>query len=67
MYHFYKSGKKATKGVKDMTLDDFKGVLRGDNKFENKRFSKFHALVNRGFHGVQTVPFVLRNIQERLD
>jgi len=67
MYHFYKSGKKATKGVKEMSLDDFRRVIRGFNKFENKRFSKFHALVNRGFHGVQTTPFMLRNIQERLD
>ena len=68
MYHFYKSGKKATKGVKEMTLEDFKGVVRGtNNKFVNKRFSKLNALVNRGIHGIQHVPFELKNITQRLD
>lgn len=67
MYHFYRSGKKATKGVKNMNLEDFRGVIRGSKKFENKRFSKMNALVNRGFHGIQTVPYELRNIKERLD
>ena len=67
MYHFYKSGKKASKGVKNMSLEDFKGIIRGSNKFVNKRFSRFNALVNRGVHGIQNVPFELKNIRERLD
>lgn len=67
MYHFYKSGKKATKGIKNMTLNDFRGVIRGENKFNNRRFSRFNSLVNRGFHGIQIVPYELKNIRERLD
>jgi len=67
MYHFYKSGKKATKGVKEMNLDDFRGLIRGQNEFSNKRFSKFNSLITRGFHGIQTVPFILKNIRGRLD
>jgi hypothetical protein len=67
MYHFYKSGKKATKGVKSMDLDMFRGVLRGSNTFENQRFSKFNSLITRGFHGIQTVPYMLKNIRGRLD
>jgi hypothetical protein len=67
MYHFYKSGKKATKGVKNMGLDEFRGVLRGHNKFVNKRFSRMGAFINKGVHGIQYVPYELKNIRGRLD
>lgn len=67
MYHFYKSGKKATKGIKNMDLNHFRGVIRGDKHFSNQRFSRFNSLVNRGFHGIQVVPYELKNIRERLD
>ena len=67
MYHFYKSGKKATKGVRKMNLQDFKDVVRGKTQFYNERFSKFNMLVNKGFFGIQTVPFNIQNITERVD
>jgi len=67
MYHFYKSGKKATKGVKNMGLDDFRGVIRGSCSFVNQRFSRFNSLINKGFHGIMSVPYEIKHIRERLD
>ena len=67
MYHFYKSEKKATKGIKNMTLNDFKEVVRGKNKFLNERFTKMSTLIDRGFFGLQYVPYEIKHILERLD
>lgn len=67
MYHFYKSGKKATKGVKKMELKDFKDIIRGKRDFENERFSKFNALLTKGFFGIQKVPYSISSIRQRLD
>ena len=66
MYHFYKSGKKASKGVKNMDLDSFRGVIRGENEFVNKRFSRLGAFINKGFHGIMYVPYEIKNLRERL-
>lgn len=66
-YHFYKCGKKATKGVKNMELQDFREIIRGKTKFTNTRFSRMNALITRGFFGIQQVPYEIRNILERLD
>jgi hypothetical protein len=67
MYHFYKSGKKATKGVKKMSLEDFRDYIRGKRKYENESFSKFGMYVNKGFHGIIYRPYEIRVIRERLD
>jgi len=67
MYHFYKSGKKATKGVKTMDLSNFREIIRGRRDFQNTRFTKLHTLVNRGFFGIQITPYVISNILQRLD
>jgi len=68
MYHFYNSGKKATKGVKNMSLKDFEEIVDGGGGvFENKRFTKLHSLVNRGFFGIQNMPYEVKHITERLD
>ena len=67
MYHFYKSGKKATKGVKKMELQDFKDIIRGKRDFENTRFTKFNSLLKKGFFGIQKVPYSISSIRQRLD
>ncbi len=70
MYHFYKSGKKATKGVKDMNIKDFREIIKGSkgaNHFINKKFTKFHTLINKGFFGLQIAPYEIKMIRERLD
>ena len=66
-YHFYKSGKKATKGVKNMTLSDFRDIVRGKSKFYNTRFSRMNSLITKGFFGLQKVPYEIKTILERLD
>lgn len=66
-YHFYKSGKKATKGIKKMELQDFRDIIRGKSKFINTRFSRFNSLITKGFFGVQELPYNIKTITERLD
>lgn len=67
MYYFYKSGKSATKGLKNLQLKDFKDILRGKSEFFNNRFTRLHTLVDRGFFGIQTMPYSFNKIRERLD
>ena len=67
MYSFYKSGKQATKGIKKMTHENFREVIRGREKFENKRFTKLSQFINRGFFGIQKIPYHYTQIIERLD
>jgi hypothetical protein len=50
-----------------MDLDSFRGVIRGENEFVNKRFSRLGAFINKGFHGIMYVPYEIKNIRERLD
>lgn len=67
MYHFYKSGKSATKGIKKLNLEDFKNIVRGEKNFTNVRFTKMFQYSKKGFFGIQIVPHTLRDIKERLD
>lgn len=67
MYSFYKSGKKARKGIKKMTHDDFKDIIRGKTRFWNERFTKLFSLVDRGFFGIKIAPYEIKTLLERLD
>lgn len=67
MYAFYGVDKIASKGLKGLTLDNFREIIRGKHLFFNKRFSRLHTLVNRGFFGIQLVPHDIKTLIERLD
>ena len=67
MYHFYRSGKTARKGIKNMGLAEFRELIRGRKEFTNERFSKMYSLVNKGFFGIQITPYEIHTILERLD
>jgi hypothetical protein len=68
LYMFRKHSKHASKGVKRITLDDFRAIIRREHKgFIQQRFSKLSKFVHTGFFGIMEVPHLLQNIRERSD
>lgn len=67
MYYFYKSGKMARKGIKKMSVTEFRELIRGRKDFVNERFTKMYSLVDKGFFGIQFTPYEFNQILERLD
>lgn len=67
MYYYYNSKKMARKGIKKMTVTEFRELIRGRKDFINERFSRMYSLVDKGFFGIQVTPYEFNKILERLD